>query len=167
MSNYISYKNRGMLLENILNTTINYYNKNQIAYFAKNNLNIKFKSVESKDKDNILKLNSSFIKSKSTVDYYGVYKGKYVTFEAKSTDESSFSLSNIKQHQHEHLKLIKKLGGKSFYIIFFKKYSKLFLVDVEDIEFGTINTISLQEMEKISKQLEIIFPGIVDFLEFI
>lgn len=96
-----------MLLEKIINNTINYYLKNKIAFFNKKNLNIKFKTM-SEDR---YKLDLAFISSKSTVDYYGIYQGQYISFEAKSTELDVFPLSNIKEHQHQHLKLINELGG--------------------------------------------------------
>ncbi|MBD5423190.1 MAG: Holliday junction resolvase RecU [Mycoplasma sp.] len=152
-----------MLLEKIINITIDYYNKNKIAYFTKNNLNIKFRNVI--NENNKLKLSSPFIHEKSTVDYYGIYEGKYITFEAKSTSENSFPFSNIKLHQHEHLQLIKNMGGYAFYIIFFKNKSKLFKVDVDCIDYKNKKSISFEEICEIGTNLEIIFPGIVDFLD--
>lgn len=164
---YISYKNRGMLLENILNRTISYYISNKIAFFTKNNLNISFQSASKNKSNKIIQLNSSFIKSKSTVDYYGIYKGQYVTFEAKSTDEKFLPIANIKPHQHNHLKFISHLGGKAFYIIFFKKYSQIFLVNVDDIDYENKKSLSLKEAKEIGKSIEIIFPGVIDFLSLI
>ena len=160
-----TYNHRGMLLEKIINNTINYYLKNKIAFFNKKNLNIKFKTI-SEDR---YKLDLAFISSKSTVDYYGVYQGQYISFEAKSTELDVFPLSNIKEHQHQHLKLINELGGWTFYLIFFKKYNRIFLIDIDKIENNHHNkkSISLKEMELISNEIEITFPGIIDFLSFI
>lgn len=160
-----NYKNRGMLLENIINKTIWYYKNNDVAFFEKKDLNVKFNSVKfEKNKKMLL---NSFISSKSTVDYYGIYKGKYVTFEAKSTNESVFYFSNIKEHQHKHLKMIKKFGGISFYIILFKKELKIFLIDVEKIKYEEEKSISIKEVENLGYEIKIIFPGIIDFLIFI
>ena len=164
----INYKNRGMLLEKIINKTISYYSTNKVAFFIKNNLDIKFDKVIKSDKDNnILRLNTSFIKSKSTVDYYGIYKGQYITFEAKSTDENKLYFKNIKPHQHNHLKMIDEYGGKAFYIIMFKSLSRIFMIDVNNIDYDNESFISLNEVENKGQELEIIFPGIIDFLSFI
>ncbi len=160
-------KNKGMLLEKLLNNSINHYLKNEIAFFTKAHLNIKFKSTTNDRNEKTIKLNSSFIQSKSTVDYYGVYKGQYITFEAKSTDNDRFLFSNIKSHQHKHLLLISKLGGKAFYFIFFKKYSSLFIVNVNEIDYENKKSLTYEEIKKIGKNLEIIFPGIIDFLPLI
>lgn len=162
MKKYISYKNRGMLLEELINKTINFYNQNEIGYFAKNHLNIKFQ------KENLNNISSAFIKNKSTVDYYGIYKGKYITFEAKSTDKNYLSFANIKKHQHDHLQLISKLGGISFYLIFFKNHSLLFKVNIDQINLNNKKkNISINDLEKVAIKLDIIFPGIINFLDSI
>ena len=162
MKEYISYKNRGMLLEELINKTINFYNQEQIGYFAKNHLNVKFQ------KENCKNFSNAFIKNKSTVDYYGIYQGKYITFEAKSTEKNYLSFNNIKKHQHDHLQLIKKLGGIAFYLIFFKNHSLLYRVDVDQMDLSNKKrNISIQDLEKVAVKLDVIFPGIIDFLDSI
>lgn len=163
MKEQVSYKNRGMLLENIINKSINHYNKSRIAFFAKNHLNIKFKKQE--NNTYFAQLNLAFIKGKSTVDYYGVFKGQYISFEAKSIEKDSFSFSNIRNHQHQHLKLIKELGGQAFYIIFFKTKSKIFKLDVDMVDLENKKSLSYLEIKQKGKLLDIYFPGIIDFLD--
>lgn len=160
----LNHKNRGMLLENLINNTINYYKQNKIAFFQKNNLNIKFKNTEQEKEKSLVRLNQSFIKSKSTVDYCGVYKGRYITFEAKSTEEKTFPFSNIKLHQHEHLKMIHSLGGIAFYIIFFKQYQKIYIINIDNINYKNKKSLSFNEANQNGKEIEINFPGIIDFL---
>lgn len=162
-----NYKNRGMLLETLINNTINYYKQNKIAFFQKNNLNIKFKKTDNKTENNLIRSYESFIKSKSTVDYCGIYKGRYITFEAKSTEEKNFPFSNIKSHQHEHLKMIHSFGGLAFYIIFFKLYQKVYIINVNDINYENKKSMSFDEVSQNGKEIEIIFPGIIDFLSLI
>lgn len=162
LKDFISYKNRGMLLETIINNSINHYNTYRIAFFAKNHLNIKFKKTNKNVY--VAELNNAFIKGKSTVDYYGIFKGRYISFEAKSVEKSVFTFSNIRQHQHQHLKLIKELGGQAFYIIFFKTHSKIFKLDVEHVDIENKNQLTYQEVETKGELLDIYFPGIIDFL---
>ncbi|CRH45622.1 Holliday junction resolvase recU [Chlamydia trachomatis] len=90
------FKNRGMLLETIINQTNEFYFKNDICLIHKKNLD------------------QAVISSKSSVDYYGIYKGKFIAFEAKSTELSILPLKNIKNHQIEYLNLIQKNGGIAF-----------------------------------------------------
>ncbi|WP_429980857.1 Holliday junction resolvase RecU, partial [Mycoplasmopsis bovis] len=85
-----------------------------------------FKSVSLKNKK--LNLDQAVISSKSSVDYYGIYKGKFIAFEAKSTELSILPLKNIKNHQIEYLNLIQKNGGIAFWIIYFKFENVFFLI---------------------------------------
>ena len=85
---FVIHKNRGMLLEQILNKTIEYYNKNNIAFFAKKNLDIKFSKVFVDDRNK--KLESSFISKKSTVDYYGIYKGNILLLKPNQLKKTFF-----------------------------------------------------------------------------
>lgn len=158
MSSFSSFKNRGMLLEDIINKSINFYLSNKIAYFNKQTLNIKFDDINNN------KIQNGYIKSKSTVDYYGVYKGKYITFEAKSTELDFLPLSNIKKHQHEHLLLISNLNGWAFYLIYFKRMNKFFLINANKIDYENKKAISYEEIASNGIELELIFPGIIDFL---
>lgn len=165
MNDLKTYNHRGMLLEKIINNTISYYLKNKIAYFNKKSLNIKFKDVDHKNEQH--KLNMAFIASKSTVDYYGLYQGQYISFEAKSTELDTFPLANIKEHQHQHLKLINQFGGWTFYLIFFKKFHRFFLLETTKVEQINKKSISINEMERIAIEMELVFPGIIDFLSCI
>ena len=63
----------------------------------------------------------------STLDYNGVYKAKYIEFDAKeSKSTTSFPLNNIKAHQITHIKNIINHGGIAFIIIFMNKKFFLF-----------------------------------------
>lgn len=88
-------KNRGMLLESIINRTILTLERDGVALVHKKGLDLSFKSV---DKEGF-KVKGARIISKSTVDYYGVFKGRFLAFETKSVEEDYFPLSNIKKHQ--------------------------------------------------------------------
>ena len=71
-----------------------------------------------------------FFKSPSTTDYNGIYKGKYIDFEAKETqNKTSFPLANIGRHQIEHLKRVKEHGAIAFVIISFSKLDEIYFLD--------------------------------------
>ena len=95
-------KNRGMLLETIINQTNSFYIINNICLIHKKNLDIKFSSVVLKDKKLVAK--DAKITNKSTVDYYGLWKGKFLAFEAKSTEDKSFSFCEM-SNKLTHLKV--------------------------------------------------------------
>ena len=74
-------------------------------------------------------IKEAHFKIPSTTDYNGVYKGKYIDFEAKETKLESFPLSNIHKHQIVHLQKIVEHGGIGFLIVRFNKYDKTFLLE--------------------------------------
>lgn len=152
-----------MLLESIINKTINYYKLENVAIIQKKNLDIKFKKISKNNK----KVEDAYISEKSTVDYYGIYKGKFIAFEAKSTNQEYIYKHNFKPHQHNYLESIKKHGGISFYIILFKTSQTVYLTPIEAICFNSKSSIHEQEIKKSSEELNIMFPGIIDFLNFI
>lgn len=120
----ISHKNRGMKLENLINLTNEYYLKNDIAIIYKKPTPILVCKVDYKK--NLI--NEGYYKTPSTLDYNGIYRGKYIDFDAKETlNKTSFPLSNIHNHQLLHMKRVIKHGGISFLII--KMNSMYYLLD--------------------------------------
>ena len=131
--NIKSHSNRGMNLENDLNDSNNYYLVNDIAIIYKKPTPITINKVDYKSRvDAVIK--EAHFKIPSTTDYNGIYKGKYIDFEAKETKSTtSFPLSNIHSHQIEHLKNIYKHGGIGFIIVRFTKLNKTYLLFIEDL----------------------------------
>ena len=127
---YVNYGKRGMNLEDSINITNNYYLDNNIAVIYKKPTPIQIVKLDSK-KGRIV---DAFFKSPSTTDYNGVYKGKYIDFEAKETqNKTSFPLANIGRHQVEHLKKVKEQGAIAFVIISFSKLNETYLLDANYI----------------------------------
>ena len=71
------------------------------------------------------------------MDYTGIYKGKYLEFDAKETQsKTSFPLSNIHKHQMEHIRKVLEFGGIAYLIVRFTTLDKTYLLLGEDlIEF--------------------------------
>ena len=106
----VNYSNRGMNLEELINLMLDNNEK-------KNNGRV---------------ITKAYFKEPSTLDYNGIYKGKYVDFDAKVTQsKTSFPLSNLHTHQYEHIKNVIKHGGISFLIISIN--SEFYLLDGNDI----------------------------------
>ena len=117
---YQSHSNRGMVLENDLNATNEYYLLNNVAVIYKKPTPITINKVDYPSrKDAVIK--EAHFKIPSTTDYNGIYKGKYIDFEAKETKLDYFPLANIHAHQIEHLKKIMEHGGIGFLIVRFSK----------------------------------------------
>jgi len=131
-NNQLSYinKNKGLFLEDLINISNKIYRDKNIALIYKKPTPIQIVSMD-KHKNQITK---AYFLEKSTTDYNGIYKGKYIDFEAKECSSStSFPIKNIKDFQLNHLKIVKEMGGIAFIIFYFKKLDLYFLVFIEDI----------------------------------
>lgn len=157
-----------MYIEQLIEKTIDYYLNNNICFIEKRYLPIK-----------IIERNNNIIKgkllAKSYVDYFGLVENKYITFETKQTENEKFLLSQIKDHQFNHLKTINKLNGISFLILHFYCDDKSFLIPYTTLEkwiSKKMKSISLSFLESQVKncfisKLEIVFPGILNIYETI
>ena len=111
----INYKNRGMDLENLINEACKYYLEHDEAVIYKKPTPIGVVDVDYK---NGAVIHKAYFKEPSTLDYNGIYKGKYVEFDAKEcASKTSFPLSNIHLHQIKHIENIIRHGGIAFLII--------------------------------------------------
>ena len=112
----INYSNRGMSLENEINTANEYYRLIDKAIIYKKPTPIKIVKVDYPSRDKAT-IKEAYFTVPSTTDYNGIYKGKYIDFEAKETkSKTSFSLNNIHKHQITHLQNITKHKGIAFLI---------------------------------------------------
>lgn len=128
----ISYSNRGMTLEKDINETNSFYLISNIAIIHKKPTPITITKVDYPcRKEAIIK--EAYFKTPSTTDYNGLYKGKYLDFEAKETKTDIFPLRNIHEHQLCHLKKIVEHGGIGFLIVRFTNNNKTFLLQAEKI----------------------------------
>ncbi|MFJ8457295.1 Holliday junction resolvase RecU [Bacillus paramycoides] len=121
--------NRGMHFEKLINLTNEMYRREGVALINKRPTPVKvLKVVYGRVKD-------GYYESKSTVDYDGVYKGRAIAFEAKSTeDPGRFDLKNIAQHQLDYLEKAEKMGAICFFLIGFSKDKSVFAVPLSVIQ---------------------------------
>ena len=130
----IKKANLGMFLEDMLNDANQYYLDKGIAVIHKKPTPIQIVKVDYPSRNEAV-ITEAYYKTPSTTDYNGIYKGKYIDFEAKETNiTTSFSLNNIHLHQIEHLNNIIKCGGIGFFIIYFKKLSEVYLTPFEVVK---------------------------------
>ena len=128
----LSHKNRGMTLESELNTTNEYYRSIDKAFIYKKPTPIKITKVDYPSRDKAV-IKEAFFTIPSTTDYNGLYKGKYIDFEAKETkSKTSFSLNNIHPHQINHLRNIYNHSGIAFLIVRFTTLNETYLLMVND-----------------------------------
>lgn len=114
--NPLTYKNRGMDLESDLNLSNDYYIETDKALIYKKPTPIGIANVSYSPEGKIIE--KAFFKEQSTLDYNGLYRGKYIEFEAKVTkNKTSFPLQNIHEHQIKHIRSVLKHQGIVFLII--------------------------------------------------
>lgn len=113
----IDYANRGMDLERIINDTNEYLLTNDIAVIYKKPTPIGIVKVSYENNKQVI--TKGYFASPSTLDYNGLYKGKYIEFDAKNTEaKTSFPLANIHEHQIKHIRNIINHQGIVFLIIY-------------------------------------------------
>lgn len=126
-----NYGNRGMTLEEDLNATNLFYRERDIAVIHKKPTPVQIVNVDY-PKRSAAKITEAYFKKPSTTDYNGVYKGKYIDFEAKETkNRTSLPLQNFHQHQIEHMAHVKAHGGITFIIVKFTIDNEVFLLDAD------------------------------------
>lgn len=129
-SNQVSYGNRGMVLEDDINQTNKYYLDNDIAIIYKKPTPIKILKLDYSTN----KITNAFFETQSTLDYNGIFNGKYIEFDAKETkNKTSFPLSNIHTHQLKHIERILKHGGICFLIVRFVIIDKTYVLFGKDL----------------------------------
>lgn len=138
--------NRGMDLENDINVSNDFYRQQGLCLVTKRPTPINVVKV---DYSKGAIITNAYFEKPSTTDYNGVYKGRYIDFEAKSTKiKTAFPLANISTHQIEHLKQVLKHDGIAFFIIEFSSLNKVYLLDAKYVihfyEFGERKSIPYQ-----------------------
>ena len=165
----LSAANRGMSLENDINLSNDFYRANQMCLITKRPTPINVVKV---DYSKGAKIVNAYFEKQSTTDYNGVYKGRYIDFEAKSTkSKTSFPLSNISTHQITHLKNVIYHGGIAFFIIEFASYGKVFLLDatyvINAYENGDRKSITFDSICKDGKEIKRGFSPRLDYLQIV
>ena len=121
--------NRGMVLENEINLTNAYYKQKGLCLITKRPTPINVVKV---DYTRGARITDAYFEKQSTTDYNGVYKSRYIDFEAKSThSKTSFPLNNIPPQQIEHLNAVISHGGIAFFIIQFAPLNETYLLDAK------------------------------------
>lgn len=127
--NLDNHSGRGATLEKDINASNTYYKDLNIALIYKKPTPIQVVKVDYPRRDRA-KIVEAYYRTPSTTDYNGIYKEKYIDFEAKETkNKSRLPLQMIHEHQIKHLELVHMHGGIGFFIIRFSYYNKTYLVD--------------------------------------
>ncbi|MBU9723904.1 MULTISPECIES: Holliday junction resolvase RecU [Bacillaceae] len=167
------FSNRGMTLEEDINETNEYYLAHNIAVIHKKPTPLQIVNVHYPARSAAV-VTEAYFKKPSTTDYNGVYKGKYIDFEAKETkNKTSFPLKNFHDHQISHMKQVVQQGGISFALLRFTLVDELYLVFSKDlfsyVENKDINRKSIpkKDIESFGTKIELGFHPRVDYLKII
>lgn len=166
-----NYANRGMSLEEDISLSNEYYRINDQAIVYKKPTPITIAKVNYPSRCEAV-IKEAYFKTPSTTDYNGIYKGKYIDFEAKETKSKTiFPLNNIHKHQIKHLEAIIKHGGIGFLIVRFTVLKATYLLPAEKL-LNFINTNSRKSipLEYFKKEGYIIkdkYNPRVDYLEIL
>jgi recombination protein U len=168
----ISYSNRGMTFEEDLNETNQYYLTHGLAVIHKKPTPVQIVDVHY-PKRSAAVIKEAYFKQASTTDYNGVYKGKYLDFEAKETQNStSFPLKNFHEHQIEHMKNVLNHNGIAFVLLRFSKENEIYLMRAADlITFwnrmlsGGRKSITKEEIESLCISIPIGYQPRIDYLK--
>ena len=164
----INYGNRGMTLEEDINLTNEYYKTKNVALIYKKPIPIKVLKVN----ETKTRIKDGFFEQKSTLDYSGIYKEKYIEFDAKETNsKTSFPLSNIHEHQIEHIKNILLYKGIAFLIIRFNLLNKTYLLEGQNllnyIKENQRKSIPISYFENNCHQIKLKYSPRLDYLKII
>ncbi len=130
-----NHKNRGMTLENELNLSNDYYKEIDKAYIYKKPTPVQITKVDYPSR-NKATIKEAYFTVPSTTDYNGLYKGYYIDFGAKETKSTtSFALTNIHEHQIEHLKNIDRHNGIAFLLVRFTTLNETYLLTSKKLTY--------------------------------
>ncbi len=128
--------NRGKWLEQVIVNTNKMYAYRNIALISK----IPTPTQVIRKGENLI---GARYTEKSTVDFTGVLEenGKFIAFDTKECQKTSFSFALVKEHQIEYLKKVKEMNGIAFILIFFKNMDELYRIEINEF-IDLMNTLN-------------------------
>lgn len=162
---------RGMELEKEINATNNFYLDIDKAVIYKKPTPVTIVKVDYPAR-NAAKITEAYFKLPSTTDYNGIYKGKYIDFEAKECQSlTSFPLKSIHEHQIKHLENVCRHGAIAFVIIRFIKYNETYYVDavtlINYIKICTRSSVPYKWFQENGYLIPFHYNKPVDYLEVV
>ena len=169
LKRHLSSANRGMDLEGDINASNEFYREHDLCIITKRPTPINVVKV---DYSKGAIITNAYFEKQSTTDYNGVYKGRYIDFEAKQTkSKSSFPLANISKHQIEHLKKVLQHGGIAFFIIEFVTRDEVYLLDASYVihfyENGERKSIPYDKFLEVAHKIKRGFAPRLDYLPIV
>lgn len=155
------YARRGMSLEDEINHSNQYYLARHIAVIHKKPTPIQLVKVDY-PKRSAAVIREAYFRRPSTTDYNGIYKGRYIDFDAKETrNRRSFPLKNFHPHQINHMRECAKQGGICFAFIKFTDLDLVYLLPAtilfhywDERDQGGRKSIALTDIQQWGFQIE-------------
>lgn len=123
-----NFANRGMRFEEAINLSNEFYLNREIAVIYKKPTPVQIVKVDY-PKRSAAVIKEAYFKEASTTDYNGVYRGYYLDFEAKETqNKTSFPFKNFHAHQIEHMEHCLKQQGICFVLLWFSSLRRCFFL---------------------------------------
>lgn len=174
MQKNAAYSNRGMTLEEDLNETNSYYVDRGIAVIHKKPTPVQIVNVDYPRRSAAV-IKEAYFKQASTTDYNGVYKGRYIDFEAKETKFStSFPLKNFHEHQIVHMNAVLEQGGICFVILRFSSEEEIYMLEAshlltfwERMQNGGRKSITKEEVIEFGHQIPLGLHPRIDYIKVI
>jgi recombination protein U len=165
----IEFGKRGMSFEEAINQSNAYYLTHGLCVVHKKPTPIQIVKVDYPQRSKA-KISEAYFKQASTTDYNGVYKGKYLDFEAKETKQkTSFPFSNFHQHQLKHMEAVLEQKGIAFVLLFFSRLQRVFYYPAEKLieQYRTSKrkSLKLSDIEQEGIELTIKIAPQIPYLE--
>ncbi len=129
----VSAAHRGMELEADINSTNQWYLDQDKAVIYKKPTPVQIVKVDYPARS-AAKITEAYFKVPSTTDYNGIYRGKYLDFEAKECAlKTSFPIKSIHPHQIRHLDDVTRHGAIAFVIVRFTHIGETYYVVASDM----------------------------------
>ncbi|MER2170687.1 MAG: Holliday junction resolvase RecU [Psychrobacillus psychrodurans] len=169
-----SFSNRGKTLEDEINDANEYYLAHDIAVIYKKPIPIQVVKVDYPSRSSAV-IKEAYYRTPSTTDFNGVYKGKYIDFEAKETEnKTSFPLKNVHLHQVEHMGKVVQQFGISFLLVRFSTTDRYFYLSYEQLKLfwdrmlsGGRKSITIGEFEEYGIEITPKYAPRVNYLKIV
>jgi len=129
----VDFGKRGMSFEADIESSNAFYLASDIAVIHKKPTPMQIVKVDY-PKRTAAKITEAYFRVPSTTDFNGIFKGRYVDFEAKeTTNKTLFPLNNLHEHQVRHMAQTEKHGGIVFLLVKFSQLNEIYLLPNEKL----------------------------------
>lgn len=126
VSKFTNRANMGMNLESDVTKSCNFFLEKGMASIYKRPTPIRIVHL---DKKNPGKITEAYFAEKSTTDFVGVYRSKYIDFECKESASDTLEFQKIRPQQITHLDAVLKMGGIGFFMVSFTHRGEVYILD--------------------------------------